>query len=294
MNNKNSERKARVAILGTGKIGIDLLVKVLRSKYLVCSVVAGRHENSQGMQKARELGVPTAIKGIESIVSRVDQIDVLFDATSAFAHVRHWEVLESSNLCVIDMTPSQLGEPIVPAVNLEKASSTKHVNMISCGGQASIPIIHAVSEVVDKLDYVEVVSSIASKSAGAATRINLDEYIQNTEQAIRFFSKSRASKVILILNPAEPPVDMQTTISFQLDDPPIDRIVEAVRARANKIREYVPGYEVLVEPKRIEKNRVVTMIKVVGRGDYLPRYAGNLDVINCAAVAVAEKMKLNF
>jgi acetaldehyde dehydrogenase len=162
--------------------------------------------------------------------------------------------------------------------------------MISCGGQSSVPIINAVSNVVNEIEYVELVSSISSKSAGAATRVNLDEYIDNTELAILEFSKAKRSKVILILNPAEPPVNMQTSISFQIQNPPMKLIIEAVRKRAEAVRQYVPGYELLFEPKQIDENRVMIMLKIEGAGDYLPKYAGNLDIINCAAVAVAEVM----
>jgi acetaldehyde dehydrogenase len=191
---------------------------------------------------------------------------------------------------MIDMTPSKLGKSVVPAVNVLDAKALQHINMISCGGQSSVPIINAVSGVVNGIEYVELVSSISSKSAGAATRVNLDEYIDNTELAILEFSKAKRSKVILILNPAEPPVNMQTSISFQIQNPPMDLIIKAVRGRVEAVRKYVPGYELLFEPKQVDNNRVVVMLKVEGAGDYLPKYAGNLDIINCAAVAVAEVM----
>ena len=280
----------RVAILGTGKIGIDLLFKIQRSELLSCVLVAGRSAGSAGLEIARQQGVPTSDEGINAILNNIDGIDIVFDATSAFAHVRHWDALKETRVKVIDMTPSQLGKAIVPAVNLTEIGLVRHANMISCGGQSSIPIINAVSEVVEDMEYVEVVSSIASKSAGAATRINLDEYIHTTERGILSFSRARRGKVILILNPAEPPVSMQTTISFQLENPHMKEIVHAVRARVESVKRYVPGYDLIIEPKQIESNRVVVMVKVVGMGDYLPKYAGNLDIINSAAIAVAEKM----
>jgi acetaldehyde dehydrogenase len=282
--------KLKVAILGTGKIGIDLLFKVQRSKALTCVLVAGRTAASDGMKIAEQQGVAISDRGIDAILDNLDNVELVFDATSALAHIRHWEALKDTGVKVVDMTPSRLGLPIVPAVNLFEAASAKHVNMISCGGQSSIPIVNAVSDVVPQLDYVEVVSSISSKSAGSATRVNLDEYIETTENGILRFSSAKRSKVILILNPAHPPVDMQTTISFQIQDPPMQSINEAVKKRVEFIKSYVPGYELLVEPKQIDTDRVVTMIKVVGLGDYLPKYAGNLDIINCAAVAAAEKM----
>jgi acetaldehyde dehydrogenase (acetylating) len=247
---------------------------------------------SPGLDLAKKQGVAVSDKGIDAILSDIDNIDIVFDATSALAHIQHWEKLKGTRVKMIDMTPSQLGQPLVPAVNLKDAETNRHVNMISCGGQSSIPMVNAVSEVVESLKYVEVVSSIASKSAGSATRINLDEYIHTTELGILRFSKATHSKVILILNPAEPPVNMQTTISFQIENPPMAKIIDAVKKRVDVIKKYVQGYDLLIEPKQIEPNKVVMMIKVVGLGDYLPKYAGNLDIINCAAVAGAEKMAL--
>lgn len=285
----NSTKKFNVAIIGTGKIGIDLLYKMSRSEKLTCVLVSGRNPNSEGLKIARQLGVPTSDRGIEAVLEQ-ENIDIIFDATSAAAHIEHWRRIEKTNIGVIDMTPSGLGKSVVPAVNISEAKSMRHINMISCGGQSSIPIINAVSGVVNEIDYVELVSSISSKSAGAATRVNLDEYIDNTERGILDFSKAKRSKVILILNPAEPPVNMQTSISFQIKNPPMDLISEAVKHRVEAVRKYVPGYELLFEPKQVEDNRVVVMLKVEGAGDYLPKYAGNLDIINCAAVAAAEVM----
>lgn len=289
----NATKKINVAIIGSGKIGIDLLFKVRRSKKLICALVSGRSENSDGLKLARELGVPTSIHGIDAALE-CGNIDIIFDATSAAAHIKHWQLIDKTSIRMIDMTPSKLGKSVVPAVNVLEAKDLQHVNMISCGGQSSIPIINAVSDVVNGIEYVELVSSISSKSAGAATRVNLDEYIDNTELAILEFSKAKRSKVILILNPAEPPVNMQTSISFQIPNPPMDLINKAVRERVEAVKKYVPGYELLFEPKQVDENRVVVMLKVEGAGDYLPKYAGNLDIINCAAVAVAEVMGDSF
>lgn len=286
----NAEQCARVAILGTGKIGLDLLFKVKRSPLLSCVLVAGRNAESAGLSLARDHGINISDQGINSIMEMSGSIDILFDATSALAHIHHWELLKSTKIKVIDLTPSKIERPIVPAVNLVDADSINHVNMISCGGQSSIPIVNAISEAAGNFEYAEVVSSIASKSAGAATRVNIDEYIHTTERGILSFSKASRSKVILILNPAEPPISMQTSISCQIDNPPMDKIIDAVRRRVKVIQDYVPGYELLIEPKQIERNRVITMVKVVGLGDFLPKYAGNLDIINSAAIAVAERM----
>lgn len=285
--------RLRVAILGTGKIGIDLMFKIRRSHVLECVLVAGRNSGGPGLEAARAQGVQTSDKGIDAILEAANHIDIVFDATSAVAHLRHWDMLKNTRIRVVDMTPSQIESAFVPAVNLITADTARHVNMISCGGQSSIPIINAISDVVDSIEYVEVVSSIASKSAGAATRINIDEYIHTTERGILQFSKAKKSKVILILNPAEPPINMQTSISCQIEEPRMHQIEQAVKERVKTIQAYVPGYKLLIEPKQIEKNRVITMVKVVGLGDYLPSYAGNLDIINAAAVAAAERMAMH-
>lgn len=288
----NLSNMINVAIIGTGKIGIDLLFKIRRSKMLNCVLVSGRSEASEGLRIAKELGVEVSAKGIDAVIENGD-IDIIFDATSAAAHIKHWDIIKNMNIGMIDMTPSKLGKSIIPAVNILEVQALKNINMISCGGQSSIPIINAISEVVSAIDYVELVSSISSKSAGAATRVNLDEYIDNTERAILEFSKAKRSKVILILNPAEPPVNMQTSISFQINNPPMDLIIRSVKDRVALVRKYVPGYNLLFEPKQVDENKVLVMLKVEGAGDYLPKYAGNLDIINCAAVAAAEIMGEN-
>jgi acetaldehyde dehydrogenase len=284
----NASKKINVAIIGSGKIGIDLFFKVRRSESLNCVLVAGRNKESEGLKIVQKLDVLTSDRGID-VIDINQNIDIIFDATSATAHINHWKLIEKSNIVMIDMTPSKLGTSIVPAINIAQVNLTRHINMISCGGQSSIPIINAVSEVVNEIEYVELVSSIASKSAGAATRQNLDEYIDNTERAILGFSKAKRSKVILILNPAEPPVNMQTSISFQIKNPPMNLIIDSVRARVELVKRYVRGYDLLFEPKQVDDNRVMVMVKVEGAGDYLPKYAGNLDIINCAAIAVAEE-----
>lgn len=282
------DKKLRVAFLGSGMIGIDLLIKAMRTESLDCTLVAGRNLDSQGMTRAKKIGVTVSNRGIDAIIERENEIDLVFDATSAMAHQEHWEALKDTNIKVVDMTPSKIGHAIVPAANLNEIDRHQNLNMISCGGQTSIPIACAVSEVVDNIDYIEIVSSLASKSAGAATRANLDEYIHTTEKALMTFSSAKKSKVILILNPAEPPVNMQTTVSFLIDNPNMQDIIASVKNWVEKIQKYVPGYELLVGPVQVEEGRVLIMVKTVGLGDYLPSYAGNLDIINCAALAVAK------
>jgi acetaldehyde dehydrogenase (acetylating) len=280
--------KLRVAILGSGNIGTDLLVKVLRSPYLEAALFIGRNLASPGMVKANSLGVPISDQSIDAIVRNPDCCDLVFDATSAADAVRHWAILEKLGKVVIDMTPAKVGEMCVPAVNLSSALEHPNLNMITCGGQASIPLAHLIGQTQTDVQYIETVSSIASRSAGPATRINIDEYVETTEKALQAFSGAKSAKAILILNPANPCIDMQTTVFAQVGTPNIERLRTAVAEMVETIQKYVPGYQMVVEPT-LEGGRIIITVKVQGAGDYLPKYAGNLDIINCAAIAAAEE-----
>lgn len=283
--------KLKIGIIGTGNIGTDLMIKVMRSEYMTCTLFAGRNFNSAGMKRANALGVTISDRGIEAIVNDPAICDVVFDCTSAQAHTEHWAILNKLGKTVIDMTPAKLGELCVPAINAMECLDTgaRNINMITCGGQASIPIANALSQVHSDIEYIEVASSIASRSAGPATRHNLDEYIETTQEALQKFSGARRTKAILILNPANPPIDMQTTIYAKIADPNLPAIQASVAAMVEKLKQYVPGYQLLVPPT-IEGGKIITTIKVLGAGDYLPQYAGNLDIINCAAIAMAERI----
>ncbi|MGD0079994.1 MAG: acetaldehyde dehydrogenase (acetylating) [Methanoregula sp.] len=281
-------KKLKVAILGSGNIGTDLLVKTMRSQVIECTLFIGRHLNSPGMNKANSMGVKTSDLSIEAIERNPDSCDLVFDATSALDHKKHWAVLKKMNKTVIDMTPSGIGEMCIPAINIENCLRFDNLNMVTCGGQASIPIAHVIGKTQENVRYIEVVSSIASRSAGPATRLNLDEYVETTEKGIKKFSGCDETKAILILNPAQPCVDMQTTIFAKVEKPDMKRLRAEVDTMVSRIQEYVPGYTLLVSPL-IESNRIVIMVKVQGLGDYLPKYAGNMDIINCAAIAMAER-----
>ena len=281
-------RKVRAAILGSGNIGTDLLVKVLRSKYLTCPIFIGRSLNSNGLQKAQSLGVPISIESIKYIENNPDCCDIVFDATSAKDHLQHAEILKKLNKFVIDLTPAKVGLMCVPAVNIQQSLRASNVNMVTCGGQSSIPIAYAISQAHEDVDYIEVVSSIASRSAGPATRANLDEYIHTTEMGLQYFSGATKTKAILNLNPATPCINMQTTVFAKVKEPNLTLLKEKVQLIEQEIKKYVPGYEIIVNPT-LENGRIVIMLRVVGLGDYLPEYAGNLDIINCAAIAVAEE-----
>jgi acetaldehyde dehydrogenase (acetylating) len=283
-----SKRKLKVAIIGSGNIGTDLLIKILRSPYLECGAFIGRNLSSPGMVKALSLGVTVSAEGIDYIVKNPDCCDLVFDATSAKSHLEHAPILKRLNKRVIDLTPAKIGLMSVPSVNLEDTLVEINVNMVTCGGQASIPVAYAIGQTQTDVDYIEVVSSIASRSAGPATRQNLDEYIKTTEDGLRDFSGAARTKAILNLNPAEPCVDMQATIFAKVKDPDIAKLSEMLKSLVEKIREYVPGYEIVLGPI-VENERIVVMVRVRGLGDYLPAYAGNLDIINCAAIAMAEE-----
>jgi len=282
------EGKLRTAILGSGNIGTDLLVKILRSPYLECTLFIGRRSDSPGMNKARELGIKTSDQGIDSIINNPSSCDLVFDATNAVSHLYHWPILKNLGKIVIDLTPSLFGKKIIPAVNLPEASKHRNINMVSCGGQAAIALAYAFTQVQKNVDYIEVVSSIASRSAGPATRINIDEYIENTEKGIREFTGCPNVKTILILNPAKPDINMQVSLSLKTKRPDIKKISHSIFDMEKKISKYVPGYKIIVPPV-VEDSRVFITVKVTGLGDYLPRYAGNLDIMNCAAIASAQE-----
>ncbi|WP_152399104.1 acetaldehyde dehydrogenase (acetylating) [Paenibacillus cellulositrophicus] len=280
--------KIKVAIIGSGNIGTDLLKKTVRSPILECTLFVGRNLESPGMKIARELGVHVSDKKIDAMIDNAHMYDIVFDATSASDHARHAEIFKRLGKFVIDMTPSKIGEMCVPAVNLSECLVLDNVNMVTCGGQASLPVAYAIGQTHQRVEYIEVVSSIASKSAGPATRSNLDEYIETTEEAIRKFSRCLRAKAIINLNPAEPCIDMQTTIYAKVQEPDLEALTKTLNRTITNMQSYVPGYQ-LVLPPTIEDGRIVVMVKVQGLGDYLPKYAGNLDIINCAAIAAAEE-----
>jgi len=281
-------KKLKVAILGSGNIGTDLLVKIQRSEFLECSMFIGRNLSSAGMTKAIDMGVRVSDKSINAIIEEPESCDIVFDCTSAKDAVAHWKILEKLGKFVIDLTPAKIGILCIPAVNLQEAIKHKNVNMVTCGGQASIPIAYVLGKTQKNIEYIEVVSSIASRSAGPATRLNLDEYVDTTELGVRTFSGVEKTKAILNLNPAQPCIDMQTTIFAKVKEANMDALKKELDIMVAQIKAYVPGYHILVNPI-YENGRIVVMVKALGLGDYLPKYAGNLDIINCAAIAVAEE-----
>ena len=278
----------RVGIIGTGNIGIDLLYKIRKSKVLECSIFAGHHIDSKGIGIANKLGVNTTAESIEYFKKNPNCCDIVCDATSAEAHKIHAPILKDLNIFTLDLTPAKIGEFCVPVLNGDKVLDIPNVNMITCGGQASVPIAYAIKEVTNNVRYFEVVASIASLSAGIGTRNNIDEFTQTTKDAISYFTGVKNSKAIIILNSANPPVKMRNTIYALIDNPDINAIITSVKNMEKKIMQYVPGYKVITGPL-YENGRITTIVEVTGAGDYLPPYSGNLDIITCATIEIAEK-----
>lgn len=279
----------RAGIIGTGNIGADLLLKILKTDYITPVIFAGRRLDSDGMRIAKERCVPVTDRGIDYFVENPMCCDVVYDCTNAEDAKKHAKVFADQGIKVIDLTPAKVGAMCVPSINPEAIRQNDNVNMITCGGQSAVPMLNLISKHCKDLQYVEMVSQISSKSAGMATRINVDSYIHTTESAIRQFTGCDNCKVILNLNPAEPCVDMQTTMFLQFKDIDFNKLVEEIYKKVKELQSYIPHYE-LVLPPVINDDALVLSIKVRGSGDYLPEYAGNLDVINCAAVEVTKKL----
>lgn len=278
----------RVGIIGTGNIGTDLLLKILKTDYMRPVIFAGRRMESEGIKIAQSRGVAVTDRGIDYFIDHPKCCDIVYDCTSAEDAKQHAKVFSDQGIKVIDLTPAKVGAMCVPSINPEAIRQNDNVNMITCGGQSAMPMLNLISKYCKDLQYVEMVSQIASKSAGMATRINVDSYIHTTESAIRQFTGCDNCKVILNLNPAEPCVDMQTTMFLQFKDIDFNKLVEEIYKKVKELQSYIPHYE-LVLPPVINDDVLVLSIKVRGSGDYLPEYAGNLDVINCAAVEVTKR-----
>jgi acetaldehyde dehydrogenase (acetylating) len=279
----------KAGIIGTGNIGTDLLLKILKTDFIKPVIFAGRRLDSDGIKIARSKGVEVTDKGIQYFIDNPKCCDVVYDCTSAADAKEHAKIFSDQGIKVVDLTPAKVGPLCVPSINSKVILDSGNVNMITCGGQASMPMLNLISKYCEKLEYIEVVSQIASKSAGMATRINIDSYIHTTEMAIKQFTKCDSCKVILNLNPAEPCVDMQTTMFLKFQNINFEDLVEEIYKKIKELKTYIPHYE-LVLPPVINDDILVLSIKVKGTGDYLPEYAGNLDIINCAAIEVTKNL----
>lgn len=278
----------KVAIIGSGKIGIDLMYKVFNCPQLELFGLIGRTISSQGLALARNRGVLTSTDGIDFVCSHLHDIGIIFDATSAAAHFEHAPIFKAAHLFTIDLTPSNVGIMCVPSINLAACDNAQNISLISCGAQASLPLANAVKRSSSHIEYLEVVSTIASASAGLATRENIDQYLTTTELALKHFSGARQVKTILNINPARPGIVMQTTLYAYADFKELAVVQQCIAQALADIQRYVPGVKLILGPV-IDKQKITIGITVTGSGDYLPEYAGNLDIINCAAMAVAER-----
>ncbi|WP_277969702.1 acetaldehyde dehydrogenase (acetylating) [Sphingomonas echinoides] len=300
--------KIKVAIIGPGNIGSDLLIKIMRrSEVLEVAALVGVDPESDGLKRAERMGIATTAGGIDGLVAMPvwPEIGIVFDATSAGAHVRHSDIVTKAGKVMVDLTPAAIGPYVIPVVNGDAHLDAPNVNMVTCGGQATIPIVAAVSSVAT-VHYAEIVASIASKSAGPGTRANIDEFTETTSRGIEEVGGAAKGKAIIILNPAEPPMLMRDTVftlSSGADEATIDQAVEAMVA---KVAAYVPGYRLKqrVQHERFGANNPISIpglgtyegikttvfLEVEGAAHYLPAYAGNLDIMTSAGLATAEKI----
>lgn len=311
--------KTKVAIIGSGNIGTDLMIKVMKTaQHLEMAAMVGIDPESDGLARARDLGVPTTHEGVDGLIAMpgFDEIEIVFDATSAKAHIANDKVLRPLGKRLIDLTPAAIGPFVVPAVNIDEHLDAPNLNMVTCGGQATIPIVAAISRVVPT-PYAEIVASISSKSAGPGTRANIDEFTETTSGAITQVGGAQRGKAVIILNPAEPPLLMRDTV-FALVDAPEESVHEEIRASVEKmvadVAAYVPGYR-LVQKVQIAEipadqpvetlidagpdgsatrptHQVSVFLQVEGAAHYLPAYAGNLDIMTSAGLQVAEHLAL--
>ncbi|TQR19607.1 acetaldehyde dehydrogenase (acetylating) [Psychrobacillus vulpis] len=279
--------KIKAAIIGSGNIGTDLMYKLERSDVIELTAMIGIDADSDGLKRAKQKGYTVFTNGIEGIIENPHIAEIVFDATSAKAHVRHAKVLKELGILTIDLTPAARGPFFCPAVSSNQSSGElDNVNMITCGGQATIPIVHAVNQVAD-VSYGEIVATISSLSAGPGTRANIDEFTITTRRGIEEVGGADRGKALIILNPADPPILMRDTVYCEVKNMDESAIRKSITEMVEKVKEYVPGYRLRQDPM-FDGNRVTVFIEVEGAGDYFPAYAGNLDIMTAAAMRVGE------
>jgi acetaldehyde dehydrogenase len=302
----------RCVILGSGNIGTDLMIKLLKgtdssgtgTTPLELVALVGIDPNSDGLARARALGIEGPHEGPEWILNHAGDIDLVFDATSAYVHVRHYKQYAEAGITAVDLTPAARGPKVIAAVNLTEHLDAPNINMVTCGGQATTPMVFAVRRALETLPYAEMVSTVASKSAGPGTRQNIDEFTKTTSTALREIGGAETSKAIIILNPAEPPMMMRNTVFAALPEgADHDAVIQSIHDMELEVKRYVPGYR-LKNPPVIEEgpfntpggvvpHRAVVLLEVEGAGDYLPPYAGNLDIMTAAAQRVGEAIAVH-
>lgn len=280
----------KAGIIGSGNIGSDLMMKLLRSKTVKVTAMIGIDKESRGMKLAADKGLKIFAEGIESWAEDPESVDILFDATSAKAHIYNNEIAQKYHKIMIDLTPAAIGPFVVPPVNGLDLLNEQNINMVTCGGQATTPIIAAVST-IQKLKYAEIVATIASKSAGPGTRANIDEFTETTAKAVEQIGGAEKGRAIIILNPAEPPIMMRDTVYMLVEEQEVKerQVIDAIHKMVGEVQKYVPGYRLRTEPV-IEGQKITVFLEVTGQGDFLPAYAGNLDIMTAAAVRVAESI----
>lgn len=294
----------KTAIIGSGNIGTDLMIKILRlSKSLEISMLVGIDRESDGLARAARMEVGTTHEGIEGLMNDplFSEIEIVFDATSAKAHRHHAELLKEAGKRMIDLTPAAVGPYVIPIANLHEHLDAPNVNMVTCGGQATIPIVWAVNQVAP-VRYGEIVASISSRSAGPGTRANIDEFTETTSRGIEVVGGAAEGKAVIILNPAEPPLIMRDTVYTLTTEGTQKEITASIRDTVARVAEYVPGYRLLKDPiydevtvrlrggEEVTGLKTTVLLEVEGAGHYLPKYAGNLDIMTSAALRVAEEM----
>ena len=284
-------KKLKAAIIGPGNIGTDLVMKMLRSEWIEPVWMVGIDPNSDGLKRAREFGMKTTAEGVDGLLPHVldDDIRIAFDATSAYVHAENSRKLNALGVLMVDLTPAAIGPYCVPPVNLKQhvGRLEMNVNMVTCGGQATIPMVAAVSR-VQPVAYAEIVATVSSRSVGPGTRKNIDEFTRTTAGAIEQVGGAREGKAIIVINPAEPPLMMRDTIHCLTDrEPDQAAITASVHAMIAEVQKYVPGYRLKNGPV-FDGNRVSIFMEVEGLGDYLPKYAGNLDIMTAAALRTGE------
>jgi acetaldehyde dehydrogenase len=287
--------KATAAIVGSGNIGTDLMYKLQRSDLIEPRWMIGVDPDSEGLKRAAELGLEASHEGVDWLLAQDEKPDLLFEATSAYVYRANAPRYRDAGIKAIDLTPAALGPYVVPAANMDANLEADDINLVTCGGQATIPIVHAVASVVP-VEYAEIVSSVASRSAGPGTRDNIDEFTRTTARGIEVVGGAQRAKAIIILNPADPPPLMRNTVFCAIpDDADRDAVAAAILKRVDEVAQYVPGYRVRSEPQFDDpsvvnggKARVAVFVEVEGAGDFFPPYAGNLDIMTAAAVRVGE------